>query len=84
MVTKNRLVLAGGAAAVVVALVGVVALSRPANGPGATTPEPAANKGTVWVADEYGNSVTVIDAATNKPVTKSRPCKNSGNSNCTQ
>jgi YVTN family beta-propeller protein len=33
----------------------------------AATPQPI--QGTVWVADEHGNSITVIDAATNKIVT---------------
>jgi YVTN family beta-propeller protein len=37
-----------------------------------TTPDPAHAglvQGTVWVADEYGNSLTVIDASTNQSVT---------------
>lgn len=35
----------------------------------AATPEHATLQGSVWVADEEGNSVTVIDAATNQVVT---------------
>src|SRR3989337_216233 len=35
----------------------------------AAAPQAKSSQGTVWVADEYGNSITVIDAATNKVVT---------------
>src|SRR5689334_20149903 len=38
-----------------------------------TAPDPAHAglvQGTVWVADEYGNSLTVIDASTNQVVTR--------------
>ena len=56
--------------AATVAAVGVVAsLNRPGPGPGTGATGAGAQVGTVWVADEYGNSITVIDVATNKPVT---------------
>jgi YVTN family beta-propeller protein len=70
MSPRLRVVAAVGLAAAItlVAIVSIVIFGRPGTDtvadPGST---PAT--GTVWVADEYGNSITVIDAATNEAVT---------------
>ena len=50
-------------------LASAVVTNSPAPSSPSPAPIPTAVTGTVWVADEYGNSITVIDAATNERVT---------------
>src|SRR3972149_3290481 len=60
---------AGPALVIGVALVLSACSGAAPAAPSSDAPQAIAMQGTVWVADEYGGSITVIDAATNKIAT---------------
>ena len=62
-----RVALAVGAAVTLAGCGTVAAADRPADS--ATEGAPVGPEGTVWVANEDGDSLTVIDAATSRVVT---------------
>jgi YVTN family beta-propeller protein len=70
-VRRTRVVIAAGAVALVAVAGGCATAGGPATSPGVpvSSPPAAGIAGTVWVANEGGHSLSVIDAATSTVVT---------------